>query len=70
MVYINTSNPDGTNYSIKFLRGNTIVVTKEFLNSINVTEYGSISISLEYYINKSYNLTKEQIYPIMFPEVP
>ena len=31
LVDINTNDPDGTKYSIKFFRGNTMMVTKDFL---------------------------------------
>ena len=44
LLYINATDPDSTKYSIKFLRGSTIVVTKELLKSRNVPEMGSIQI--------------------------
>ena len=44
-----------------------MVVTNELIKSRNVPYIGSIIISLEYYIKKSKNLTKEKIYNIMFP---
>ena len=37
---------------------------------MNVPYIGSISISSEYYINESKNLTQEQIGGTIFPEVP
>ena len=46
-----------------------MVVTKEFLESMNVPYIGSIPISLEDYINESKNLTQKQIENIMFQEV-
>ena len=49
---INNNGPDRTNYSIKFLEVNTMVVTKKFLKSRNVTDVGSITIYSDYYINK------------------
>ena len=48
---INTNDTDSNNYSIKLLRGNTTIVTKEFLKYRNVTYIGSIPISSEYKIN-------------------
>ena len=59
LVDTHTNDPDITNYSIKFLRGNVIVVTKEFLKSRNEPDIRSIPISSEYYINESNNLKKE-----------
>ena len=61
MMDINTNNPDSTKYIIKFLRGNTMLVTKELIKSRNVTDIGSIPIYSEEYINKPKNLTLEQI---------
>ena len=55
MVDINTNDTDRTKYRIKFLRGNTMVFTKEFLKSMNVTDIGSIPIYSEEYINESKN---------------
>ena len=46
LVYLNTNNPYRLKYRIKFLRGNTMVVTKELLKSRNAPEIGSIPISL------------------------
>ena len=46
-----------------------MVVTKEFLNQRNVPDIGSIRIYPEDCINKSNNLTQEQIEHILFPEV-
>ena len=68
-VDINTNNNDSIKYSIKFLRGNTMIVTKEFLKSRNLPDIGSILISSECYKNESKNLTQEQIEKIIFPEV-
>ena len=42
---INTNYPDSIKYKIKFLRGNTMIVTNEFLKSRNVPDIGSITIS-------------------------
>ena len=69
LVDINTNDNDSTKYSIKLLRGKTMIVTKEFLKSRNVPDIESIPISSEEYINESNNLTQEQIENIMFPEV-
>ena len=69
MVDVNTNNPDSINYSIKLLRVNAMLVTKDFLKSSNATDIGSIPISSEDYIKESNNLTQEQIENIMFLEV-
>ena len=69
LVDVNTNNSDTIKYIIRFLRGNSIIVTKEFLQSINVPDIGSIPISSEGYINESTNITQEIIDNIMFPEV-
>ena len=53
--------PDIIKYRIKFLRGNTITVTKEFLDLGNVPDIVSIKISSEGCINQSNNLTQDQI---------
>ena len=53
---MNTDYPDSTKYIIKLLRGNTMVVTKDFINLINVLDIGSIPISSEDYINKWKNI--------------
>ena len=45
MVDVNTNDPYSIKYIIKFLRGNTMVVDKEFLNSRNVLYMGPIPIS-------------------------
>ena len=42
LVYINTTDTDSKKYRIKLLRGNTRVVTKEFLKSRNVPDMGLI----------------------------
>ena len=59
LVDVNTNDPDGIKCIIKLLRGNTIVVSKEFLKSRNVSYIGSIPISSEDFINESNNLTQE-----------
>ena len=51
LLDVNKNDPDSINYIIKFLRGNRMVVTKEFLKSSNVPDIGSIIISSEEYIN-------------------
>ena len=38
LLDINTNDPDNTNYSIKFLRGNTMVLTKQLIKLINVPD--------------------------------
>ena len=38
LVDINNYTPDITKYVIKFLRGNSMIVTKEFLKSSNVPD--------------------------------
>ena len=68
LVDINTNATDRTKYIIKFLRGNTLIVTKYFLKSRDVTDIVYIPIHSEDYINESKNLTQEQIENIMFPE--
>ena len=40
MADINTNDPDSNRYIIVFLRGNIIIVTKEFLKSGNVPDIG------------------------------
>ena len=52
LVNIKTNNPDNNKYSIKFLRGNTVMVTKESLKSRNVTDIVYIPISPEDYVNE------------------
>ena len=52
LVDINTNYPDRTKYSIKLLKGNTIMVTKDLPKSINVPDIGYIPISSENYINE------------------
>ena len=42
LVGIITNNLDTTKYSINFLRGDTMIVTEEFLKSKNVTDIGYI----------------------------
>ena len=58
LVDINTNDPDRNKCSIKFLIGDTMIITKEFLKSRNVPVIESISISAEDYMNKSKNLTR------------
>ena len=58
---VNTNVPDSIKYIIKFLRGNKMVITKEFLKSNNVPAIGSIPISSYDYINESNNLTQEKL---------
>ena len=60
LVDVNTNDPDSIKYINKLLRGNTMVVTKDFLKSRNVPDTASIQISLEDYINESENLTQEK----------
>ena len=69
MVDININDHNSTKYSIKLLRRNTMIVTKDFLNSINGPDIGSTKFYSDDYKNKSKNLTQEQIENIMFPEV-
>ena len=47
MVDINTNYPDSIKYIIKFLIGNIMIVTKEFLKSRNVPDIGYIPIFLK-----------------------
>ena len=61
LVDINTNDTYITKYSIKFLKGNTMLVIKELLKSRSVTDIGSLPISLEDYINESKNLTQEKL---------
>ena len=58
LVDINTNYHDSTKYSINFLRGNIMIVTKELLKSRNVPDIGSITISSEDYIEESNNITQ------------
>ena len=51
LVGANTNDLDIIKYVTKFLRGNTMVGTKEFLKSGNEPDIGSIPISSEEYIN-------------------
>ena len=60
LVYVNTNYPERIKYILKFLRGNTMLVT-EILKSMNVPDIGSIPISSDDYINESKNITQEQI---------
>ena len=47
LVDINTNDLDSTKYIIKFLKVNTMIVTKEFLKSRNVPDIGSIPMYSE-----------------------
>ena len=47
LVDVNTNDPYSIKFIIKFLRVNTMLVTKEFLNSMNLPDIGSIKISSE-----------------------
>ena len=60
MVDIKTNDNDSSKYSIKFFRGNKMMVTKEFIKSRNVTDIESIPIYSEDYINKSNNPAQEK----------
>ena len=60
LVDVNTNYPERIKYILKFLRGNTMLVT-EILMSMNVPDIGSIPISSDDYINESKNITQEQI---------
>ena len=70
LVDVNKNDPDSIKYIIKFLRVNTIVVTKKFLNSRNVPDIGSIPIFVSgiYKRIKEFHTRKND--NIMFPEVP
>ena len=57
LVDIKTNDTDSIKYSIKFLRVNKMMVTKELLKSRNVTDIVSIKPYPEEYINESRNLT-------------
>ena len=52
LVDINTHYPASAKYINNFLRGNTMIVTNEFLNSRNVPYSGYIPISSEDYLNE------------------
>ena len=66
---VNTNYPDSIKYINNFLRGNTMVVTKDFLESRNLPCTASIPIYPAKYINESKNTTQEKIENIMFTEV-
>ena len=51
LVDVNTNYPYSIKYIIKFLIVNTMVVTKDFLKSRNVSDSVSIPIYSEDYIN-------------------
>ena len=61
LVDKNTNDPDSNKFRIKFLRGNTMVLTKDFLKSRNVSDTGSLPIYPEDHIYKPKNLIQEQI---------
>ena len=69
MVDATKNDPDSIKYIIKFLIGNTMLVTKELLKSRNVPDILSIPIYSEDYKNQSNYLTQQQIDNIIFPEV-
>ena len=58
LVDVNKNYPDSIKYIIKLLIVNTMVVTKEFLKSRNVSDIGSIAIYSDYYINESNKVTR------------
>ena len=66
LVDINTNDPDSIKYIIKFLRGNTMVVNKDILQSRNVPNIGSIPISSEDYTKESKNFTQEKLITSFF----
>ena len=53
LVDVNTNGTDIFKYIIKFCRGNTMVVTKEFLKSRSVPDIGPIRIFSEDYTRKN-----------------
>ena len=55
---INRNNTDSIKYIIKFLRRNTMILTKYFLKSGNVSDFGSITFYSQDYMNESNNLTE------------
>ena len=61
LVDVNTNDPDSIKFIIKFLRGNTMVFTKELLKSRNVPDIGSITILSEEYIKESKNITQAKL---------
>ena len=66
---VNVNDPDSIKYIFNLFRLNTMVVTKYLLNSRNMPDIGSITISSDEYINESHSLKQEQSENIMFPEV-
>ena len=64
LVNINTNDSDSIKYIIKFLRGKTMIVSKEFLKSRDVPEFWSTQISSYDYINEPDNTTQENVYPV------
>ena len=58
LVEVNTNDPYSIKYINKFLRGNKMVVSQEFLKSSNVPDVVPITISSEDYINECNNLTQ------------
>ena len=51
LAKINTNDAENTNYIIKFLLGNTNVITKEFLKSRNIPDIASVKIHSQDNIN-------------------
>ena len=66
LLDINKNYPDKFKYSIIFLRGNIVIVTKELLKQMTVPGIGFIPIYSEDYIKESKNITHKQIENIMF----
>ena len=64
-----TDDPDITNYSINFLRENTMKVTREFLTSSNVPDIGLITISQRIISTNKIISHKNKFENIMFSEV-
>ena len=58
LVDTNTNDPNSTRYRIELLRGNTMIVNKESLKSMNVPDIRSITTSSEDYINEPNNITQ------------
>ena len=59
LVNIKINDTDITKYIFRFLKENTMIVTKDFLKSRYVPDIGSIEICSEDYRNESNNLTQE-----------
>ena len=69
LVDINSNDPGGTKYSIKFFLGNKKVVMKYLIKSSNVPDIALIITYSEYYINESRNLAQEKSRTSCFTEV-